>query len=48
MATIDRLRVAGTFPKPRQLGLQAIGFLRADIDAWLASRTVMHHYAETT
>lgn len=47
IATLDRLRAAGSFVRPIQLGEQAIGFLRSDIDEWLASRPVMHHYAET-
>lgn len=47
MATIHRLRAAGEFVKPVQLGAQAIGFRRADIDAWLASRPVLHHFTET-
>lgn len=46
LATIDRLRVRGDFPAPRKLGEQAIGFLRSDIDAWLASRPVAHHFVE--
>ena len=46
MATIHRLRAAGDFVKPVRLGVQAIGFRRADIDAWLASRPVMHHFVE--
>jgi len=45
-ATIHRLRVAGDFVKPVLLGKQAIGFLRSDIDAWLASRPVAHHFVE--
>lgn len=47
MATIDRLRAAGSFVKPIKLGEQALGFLRSDIDAWLAGRPVMHHFAES-
>lgn len=46
LATIDRLRVAGDFPAPRKLGQQAVGFLRSDIDAWLASRPVARHFTE--
>jgi prophage regulatory protein len=37
-STIDRLRAQGDFPRARRLGQQAIGFLRVDIEAWLASR----------
>lgn len=29
----------GTFPKPIQLGLRAVGWLESDIEAWLTSRT---------
>lgn len=45
-ATIHRLRAAGEFVKPVRLGAQAIGFLRTDIDAWLANRPVLHHFVE--
>ncbi|MDL5033322.1 AlpA family phage regulatory protein [Pelomonas sp. APW6] len=37
-AHLDRLRAAGQFITPIRLGVQAIGFLAADVDAWLASR----------
>lgn len=47
LATIDRLRVAGSFVKPIRLGEQAIGFMRADIEAWLASRPLAAHFIET-
>ena len=43
-ATIHRLRVAGEFIKPVRLGKQSIGYLRSDIDAWLASRPVLQHF----
>ena len=43
LASIDRLRARGDFPAPRKLGQQAVGFLRSDIDAWLASRPAAHH-----
>lgn len=29
---------AGSFPKPVSLGVRAIGFLSADIDAWIDAR----------
>lgn len=29
---------AGSFPKPVSLGVRAIGFLAADIDAWIETR----------
>lgn len=47
IATIDRLRARGDFPAPRRLGQQAVGFLRSDIDAWLASRPAALHFVET-
>lgn len=39
-ATIDRIRKDPSygFPAPVRLGEQAIGWLRADIEAWLAAR----------
>lgn len=40
-STINRLRAEGDFPKARRLGRQAIGFIRAEIDAWLASRPLV-------
>ena len=43
LASIDRLRLAKDFPEARQLSLQAIGFFRSDIDAWLASRPLVQH-----
>lgn len=47
IASIHRMRAAGEFVKPVRLGAQAIGFLRSDVDEWLASRPVMHHFAES-
>jgi predicted DNA-binding transcriptional regulator AlpA len=46
-ATLDRLRAAGEFVRPIQLGTQAIGFLRADVEGWIASRPVLAHYTMT-
>lgn len=46
IATLDRLRAAGTFVRPIRLGEQAIGFLRRDLDAWLASRPLCSHFME--
>lgn len=37
-ATLYRLIRAGTFPRPIRLGERAVGWLRKEIDAWLASR----------
>ena len=36
--TIDRWRKAGKFPKALQLGAQAIGWRRSDLDDWLNDR----------
>lgn len=36
--TIDRWRKAGKFPKALQLGDQAIGWRRSDLDEWLNGR----------
>ncbi len=47
MATIDRLRAAGSFPKPVKLGEQAIGFNRNSIDAWVKSRPLCTHFTES-
>jgi prophage regulatory protein len=47
IATIHRLRAAGEFVKPVRLGKQSIGFFRADIDAWMASRPVLQHFTES-
>lgn len=33
-----RLRRAGQFPEPIALGKQSKGYLREDIDAWIAGR----------
>lgn len=37
-SSLHRRRQNGTFPKPFQLGKHAVGWRRADIDAWLADR----------
>lgn len=47
VATLDRLRVAGRFVKPIQLGEQAIGFLQSHLEEWVASRPVLAHFAES-
>lgn len=36
--TIDRWRKAGKFPKALQLGAQAIGWRRSNLDEWLDER----------
>lgn len=43
LAHLDRLRVRGEFPPAVRLGEQAIGWRRADINAWLASRSTVKH-----
>jgi prophage regulatory protein len=47
IATLDRLRAAGSFVRPIQLGDQAIGFRRSEVDAWIASRPLCSHFAES-
>ena len=37
-SSLHRRRQNGTFPKPSQLSKHAVGWRRADIDAWLADR----------
>ena len=39
-ATIDRMVKAGEFPKPVLLtpGTRAVGWIEADVDAWIFSR----------
>ena len=36
--TLDRWRKDGNFPKALQLGAQAIGWRRSDLDEWLDQR----------
>ncbi|CAI8823731.1 helix-turn-helix transcriptional regulator [Methylocaldum szegediense] len=39
ISTLDRLRATDpTFPQEFRLGKRAIGFLRADVERWLASK----------
>ena len=38
--TVESLVRSGEFPKPRQLSPRRVGFLVAELDAWLASRPV--------
>ena len=45
-ATIHRMRAAGLFPKPVQLSFRSVGFRKAEIDEWLASRNVLTHFCE--
>lgn len=44
IATLDRLRVEGGFIRPIELGKQAIGFLRSEVDAWVLSRPHKLHF----
>jgi prophage regulatory protein len=37
-ATVYRMIARGEFPRPVKLGLQAVGWMRADVDAWLNAR----------
>ena len=37
-STFERWRKTRGFPQPVQLGPRSVGFLRSDIEAWLASR----------
>ena len=46
-ATLDRLRVAGKFVRPIQLGEQAIGFLRSDLEEWIAKRPYLARFTES-
>ncbi len=38
LSTIDRLRREGRFVPAVRLAEKAVGFLKADLDAWLATR----------
>lgn len=38
LATIDRLRREGRFVPSVRLAEKAVGFLKSDIDTWLATR----------
>ena len=42
-STLDRLRLSGDFPKPRLVGLQALGWLRSEIETWLLARPRAAH-----
>ena len=37
-STVWRLERAGQFPSRRRLGPQAVGWIRSEIEAWIASR----------
>jgi prophage regulatory protein len=36
--TLWRLWRAGEFPKPRRIGKRAVGFSKAEIDAWIVAK----------
>ena len=46
--TLWRRVRAGTFPPPRELGVNAIGWPASTISAWLAGRPQRTYGAETT
>lgn len=37
-ASIYRLMAQGAFPKPRKLGVRAVGWVAAEIQTWIESR----------
>ncbi len=39
-ATIYRRIAAGTFPRPRQVGEQAVAWVESEVDTWIGSRPV--------
>ncbi|SDC45579.1 transcriptional regulator, AlpA family [Variovorax sp. CF079] len=40
-STIYRLIASGEFPPPVKLGIKAVGWLKSDVDAWLAGRQAL-------
>jgi prophage regulatory protein len=36
--TLENLKAEPTFPRPIQISRRSVGYLRADLDAWLESR----------
>ena len=42
VTTLWRMRRAGDFPAPIELSIQRIGWRRADLERWLASRPKRH------
>lgn len=38
-STIWRLEEKGEFPKRRKLSKQSVGWLKSDLDSWIASRS---------
>lgn len=43
LATVDRMRIQGSFPQAHKLSEQSIGWFRVDIEAWIASRPLVKH-----
>ena len=41
-ASTYRLMAVGVFPKPRRIGLRAVAWTLAEIEAWKASRPPAH------
>ena len=37
-ASIYRLMAQGAFPKPKKLGVRAVGWVAVEVEAWLESR----------
>lgn len=40
-STIYKMIASGEFPPPVKLGLKAVGWLKSDVDAWLARRRAL-------
>lgn len=47
-STIYRMMALGQFPRSLQLTARAVGWRRADIDAWLAARPPAPHCPRST
>ncbi len=47
-STLRRWMLEDNFPKARQLGARAVGWVSAEVDAWLAARPVAnsHNYED--
>lgn len=45
-SSIYRGASAGTFPKPIKLGVRSSGFIKSEIDQWLAERIVASRSGE--
>jgi excisionase family DNA binding protein len=41
-ATLYRWIDAGLFPQPRAIGPKRVGFIKEELDEWLATRSVGH------